>query len=80
MFSLPALKVEFLPTVAKYFCWFFLSSSPNGCEDDSCEDTLKCLPSSGDPFLGDLLFSTGVCSPLALLHPQTGRSDTFMKP
>lgn len=34
MFSLPALKVEFLPTVV-INTNTFISSSPNGCEDDS---------------------------------------------
>lgn len=69
MSSLPALKVEFLPKVV-INAFTFTSSSPNGCEDDSCEDTLRCSPSSGDPVLGELLFCTGVCGPLALLHIQ----------
>lgn len=56
MLSLPALKVKFLPPVVIDF-FMFVSSSTNGCEDDSCEDTLRCLPSSGDPVLGELLFS-----------------------
>lgn len=71
MFSLPALKVEFLPTVVIIF-FMFISSSPNGCENDSCEDSLRCLPNFGDPVLGELLFYTGVCGPLALPHPQSG--------
>lgn len=82
MLSLPALKVEFLGTVV-IKCLILIGSSPNGCEDESCDGrkgSSKMFTKlwGSYPWRAAFLYS-GVQSTSSSAHTAV-RSDVFMKP
>lgn len=82
MLSLPALKVEFLRTVV-IKCFIFIGSSPNGCEDDSCDGrkgSSKMFTKLWGSYPRRAAFLyRGVQSTSSSAHTAV-RSDVFMKP